>query len=105
MLGLSNWTGIKREAVSTDARAGLEDVEEAADVGKSLGSKRHKISLPFAKLLVKYVFWQHVAKLVAARERACCIAGTEEGPTAGPLPLADDLALDRVEEAEGEAGT
>ena len=38
----------------------------------SRGSKRHRMAFFSARLLVKYVFWQHVARFVAASERACC---------------------------------
>lgn len=57
-LGCSNWTGIMREAaevVELDVLAA--DPPATAEVeAMSLGSNRHKISLPFAKLFVKYVF-------------------------------------------------
>lgn len=45
-----------------------------------------------------------MAKLVAASERACCIAGTVDGPVAGPLPLSFALAL-YLEVAVGGDGT
>lgn len=54
------------------------------DAVPSLGSNLHNISPFSARLVVKYVFWQHVARFVAASERACCM---EEGASARALPL------------------